>query len=248
MTFDHEGMAELVAAYALDAVEADEARLVEDHLRDCPRCRAELADHRDTASFLGHAGDDAPAGVWERIAGSIEAAPGSPPLRVVVGGAAVENEQHRLRRWSTRLVGVAAAAAIGLLAAGYLRTDHQVGQLRSALAANRGLERVTAAALDPRAQRVALTSWNGTVMAAAAVLPGGQAYLASEGLASLPGSRTYQLWAIVDGHPVSAGLMGADPGLLVFRVTPGAAVLAITDEPAGGSPRPTSAPVASATI
>src|SRR5579884_3066256 len=158
-----------------------------------------------------------------------------------------EAQHRRRRRWSVGVAGVA-AAAVGLLGVGYVHTDHQVGQLRSALASSRALEQATAAALDPRARRVALTSWNGTVMAAAAVLPGGQAYLASEGLSDLPGSRTYQLWSIVDGHPVSAGVLGAEPGVSSFRVAPGASVLAITDEPAGGSPQPTGAPVASAPI
>ncbi|HZU74529.1 MAG TPA: anti-sigma factor [Acidimicrobiales bacterium] len=247
MSVDHEEMAALVAAYALDAVDADEAVLVEDHLRGCPRCRAELADHRDTAGFLAYAGEDAPAGVWERIAEGIEAGTSPPALRMVVGGATPPAEHRRWRRWSVGVAGVA-AAAVGLLGVGYVHTDHQVGQLRSALASSRALEQATAAALDPRARRVALTSWNGTVMAAAAVLPGGQAYLASEGLSDLPGSRTYQLWSIVDGHPVSAGVLGAEPGVSSFRVAPGASVLAITDEPAGGSPQPTGAPVASAPI
>ncbi len=32
----HHEIEELLGAYALDAVDADEARLVEDHLADCP--------------------------------------------------------------------------------------------------------------------------------------------------------------------------------------------------------------------
>ena len=248
MTLDHEEMVELVAAYALDAVAPDEARLVEDHLRDCPRCRAELVDHQDTAGFLGYAGADAPARVWERIAEHIAPASGTPALRMVVGGRPDRIQHGRLRRWSPRIAGTAAAVVIALLGAGYLHTDHQVGQLRSAVASSQSLEQAMAAALDPRAQRVALTSLNGTVMAAAAILPDGQAYVLPEGLAALPGSRTYQLWSIVDGRPVSAGLMGAVPGVSPFRVSPGAGELAITDEPAGGSRQPTTNPVASATI
>lgn len=248
MSIDHDAMAELVAAYALDAVDADEARAVEDHLRDCPRCRAELADHRDTASFLGHTGADAPAGVWERIAETIAPTSSAPSLRVVVDGQDGHHENARPHRWLAVAAGVAAAVLIGLLGAGYVHTDHQVGQLRSALSSQQTLEQATAAALDPRAQRVALSSWNGTAAAAAAILPEGRAYLLPEALASLPETRTYQLWAIVDGHPVSAGLVGSVPGVLAFRVVSGAQMLAITEEPAGGSTRPTSAPVASANI
>ncbi|MEA3055576.1 MAG: hypothetical protein QOD30_1008, partial [Actinomycetota bacterium] len=50
----HDEIQELLGAYALDAVDPDERSDVEDHLRDCARCRAEVAEHRDTAAFLAH--------------------------------------------------------------------------------------------------------------------------------------------------------------------------------------------------
>lgn len=248
MNGGHEHMAELVASYALDAVEPDEAQLVEDHLRDCPRCRAELADYQDTASLLAQGGEEAPPGVWQHIAERIDAAPTAPPLRVVVGDRGGSSEGRGSRRWIARAAAVAAASALVLLGTGYLHTDHEVSQLRSALSSGQALEQATAAALDPRARRVALTSWNGTVVATAAVLPSGKAYVVPEDLAALPGSRTYQLWSMVGGHPISVGLMGPSPGAMAFRVRPGTAVIAITDEPAGGSLRPTTEPVGSATI
>ncbi|HZT15524.1 MAG TPA: anti-sigma factor [Gaiellaceae bacterium] len=43
---------DLTAAYALDALDADEARAYEDHLDGCERCRAELAALGETASHL----------------------------------------------------------------------------------------------------------------------------------------------------------------------------------------------------
>ncbi|HET6811906.1 MAG TPA: anti-sigma factor [Acidimicrobiales bacterium] len=245
----HDEVAELVAAYALDSVEADEARLVEDHLRECPRCRAELADHQDTAALLAHPGSEAPVGVWERIAAELGAQPEAPPMRVVVGAG--ETASRVPRRWVVQTVAAAAAvviAVMGVMGASLVRTEHRVGQLSSALAADRGLERAAAAALDPRARRVALTASNGAAVAEAAVLPDGTAYVIPAGLGALSSSRTYQLWSIVAGRSVSAGLLGADPRVTAFRVAPGATALALTDEPAGGSPQPTSAPVGSGAI
>ena len=50
---DHE-IEELLGAYALDAVNAEEATAVEVHLTTCPRCRAELDAYREMAAALGN--------------------------------------------------------------------------------------------------------------------------------------------------------------------------------------------------
>src|SRR5687767_15186390 len=71
----HDQISELLGAYSLDAVDPDERELVEAHLLTCARCRAEVADHREVASLLAHSGSDAPEGLWDRIAGSLEEAP-----------------------------------------------------------------------------------------------------------------------------------------------------------------------------
>lgn len=63
---------ELLGAYALDAVDPDERRLVEAHLAECPRCRAELAGHLEVASWMAGGGSRAPEGIWDRIAEAIE--------------------------------------------------------------------------------------------------------------------------------------------------------------------------------
>jgi anti-sigma-K factor RskA len=68
----HRQIQELLGAYALDAVDGDEAEVVELHLRECPRCRAEVEEHRETAATLAHLGAPAPAGLWDRIASQLE--------------------------------------------------------------------------------------------------------------------------------------------------------------------------------
>jgi hypothetical protein len=76
----HDDLADLLGAYALDALEPDEVELLERHLETCPRCRAELAGHREVTGLLGFAGQEAPAGVWERIVSSMQEPP--PALRL----------------------------------------------------------------------------------------------------------------------------------------------------------------------
>ena len=64
----HEDIQELLGAYALHAVDPDEAEVVERHLEGCPRCRAEVEGHREVATLIGNSGGDAPDGLWDRIA------------------------------------------------------------------------------------------------------------------------------------------------------------------------------------
>ncbi len=51
--------------------------------------------------------------------------------------------------------------------------------------------------------------------------------------------KQYQLWAIVDGKPVDAGVIGVCAGLCKMKNIPKASVFAITLEKKGGSPSPT---------
>jgi anti-sigma-K factor RskA len=48
------GIHELSAAYALDALDADERREFEEHLTHCPECREAVASFQETASALAH--------------------------------------------------------------------------------------------------------------------------------------------------------------------------------------------------
>jgi anti-sigma-K factor RskA len=72
--------------------------------------------------------------------------------------------------------------------------------------------------------------------------------ITADQMPSMPSARTLQLWFVPKtGKPVSAAIFHPDAGgqiALVAPVTMPAneiAALAITDEPAGGSPQPTTA-------
>ena len=51
---EHTGIHELSAAYALDALSADERQEFEEHLAHCEECRASVAAFHDTAASLAH--------------------------------------------------------------------------------------------------------------------------------------------------------------------------------------------------
>src|SRR5687768_10822196 len=81
---NHGEIQELLGAYALDAVDAAESDAIELHLRDCPRCRAEVEEHREVAAMLAHTGTSAPSGVWDRIVASLDGAEEAPAMRLSV--------------------------------------------------------------------------------------------------------------------------------------------------------------------
>ncbi|MEY3362408.1 MAG: hypothetical protein RL531_2127 [Actinomycetota bacterium] len=66
---------ELLGAFALDAVDAEEAEQIERYLEAHPEARDEVAQYRETASMLAFAGADAPSGLWHSIVASLEDEP-----------------------------------------------------------------------------------------------------------------------------------------------------------------------------
>ena len=76
-----EEIAELLPAYALDAVDDDERAAIDAYLTSHPEERDALADLQVTASMLAHTGGPPPDGVWERLESIIATTP--PPQRIV---------------------------------------------------------------------------------------------------------------------------------------------------------------------
>jgi len=232
----------LLGAYALDAVDLDEREAVEVHLAVCPRCRAELAEHLETASFLAHGGASAPEGLWPRIAGSLEEPP--PALRLgVVDGAgdgsrgvrAPTRRRPRARSVVWSALAAAAVVIVAVLAVQLVRQGNQIDDLHSQVAASGVSHAAMDALADPASRKVDLRSPSGKPMSATAVIShGGTGYLVPSELPRLTADRTYQLWALMPGHTISLGLLGSHPGIVAFPGKGPITGLAITDEHAGG--------------
>lgn len=234
----HDDLAELLGAYALHAVDPDEREHVERHLEECPRCRDEVRAHGEVAALLGNSGGNAPDGLWDRIASTLEEAP--PPLRLSLPGQAeVIPLASRRRSGGNRIVvaAMSAAAAVVIAALGVkvVEQGDQLDRINSALADDAMLTAANLALVDPAASTAKLTSADGRFSASAVVLPNGVGYVMVRDLPALDASRTYQLWGQTSGGLISLGLLGADPGAVVpFQVDAGVAALAITEEVAGG--------------
>ena len=73
---EHEAIEELLGAYALNAVEPDEAVLIGAHIAHCSECRAEFEQHLEVAALLPASASFAPSSVWDTISGEIAVSEG----------------------------------------------------------------------------------------------------------------------------------------------------------------------------
>jgi anti-sigma factor RsiW len=251
----HDEISELLGAYALDAVDPDEAALLEAHLVDCPRCAAELAQHREVAALLANAGSDASAELWDQIVARLDPPGDPPPAQTVLDAALADalprqiTSRARRTRWtSTAVVGAIAAVVIALLVIQVGHLHGQVGQLDQP-----GLTSAVAAALhDPQARTVTLASASepGTALADLVILPSGTGYVINRQLHPLAADQTYQLWGVEQGRTISLGLLGNHPADVAFSQGNGTPITAyaVTAEKAGGVVASKHSPVAESVL
>lgn len=246
---------DLLPAYALGALDGEDLRELEEHLAGgCEECRRQL-------------------GLWQGdLEALAEFVPPVQPSEVtrarvlrLVGGGAAPAAPRTLPRWLPF-----AAAALLLLSvwsvAGQIRMRDELRRVsgENALLARRLEELgtdVAAARLESRRaaqalQILAAPHVNSVVLAGLGPTPGaaGQTYVNPQtrdalfyafNLPALAPDKTYQLWFITGGKPVSAGTFSVDPrGTGTLRIDKVAdvkdiQVWAVTVEPQGGVPQPT---------
>ena len=253
---NHDEANELLAVAALHAVDAETLAAVEEHAATCPRCQSELDANRAVAAAIGNSVEDLPEGLWTNISsqlwerkGETVAMPqllvGDTPAEVV----SITDARSRGRRTLFSVVAVAAAASIVALAIGFASAQGHVNDLKSQLAsANRtAVQRALAA---PGHQLVDLTGASHVQLAQFVMLPNGTGYLVNSSMPTLASNETYQLWGIVNGSPVSIGVMGSKPKTVTFTMdtSPLPSELAVTVQRAGGSLTPSKNFVASGPI
>lgn len=248
----HAEIEKLLGAYALDAVDGEEHEIVDLHLRECPRCRAEVADFREVAALIGHGGGPAPEGVWERIVEALEPAPphlrlrlaepstSPPPMAPVREGAGHGPGLGRRRGIAGRAVGLAAVAAvlvIGALGVVVVRQEVRLDGLQSEVSEDALSRAASAALVDSGSRTGELRSSDARIVTPVAVNDDGEGYLFAEDLPSLPDDRTYQLWGLVGKHTISLGTFDGKDRVVPFSVDRrGLTNLVITEEVAGGVP------------
>lgn len=231
----------LAAAYALDALAADERAAFEAHYPTCEICATEVWEFRETAAVLATDAADAPPpelkrAVMQRIGETRQMSPLRASQHEVddderagwggsVGDELADRRARRLEAWV--LGGVAAVVLViaVLFVSGDGGDDFSdvVASADATFATLEGEANAIEAIWSADHERVALVASD----------------LADPG----PG-RVYALWLLADDGPLPAGLFSPDDAgavrtVLAVRGGERAPGWAVTIEPAGGSPLPT---------
>jgi anti-sigma-K factor RskA len=211
------------AAYALDALDRDEARRYEEHLATCEACREQLAQLGGAAGALAFA-VESPVPPPELRAGILDAARAERPN--------VTPLPSRWNRGTTVLAAVAAIAAVGL-GIWSIHLSRSLDNERSAR------QRLTNVVTTPTAQIVRVTGQtSGTLL----VTPSGNATLIVSQLPEAPKGKVYEAWVIKNNKPVRAGTFPGGGNTVIIpldRHVPKGAIVAVTLEHSPGTDAPT---------
>jgi anti-sigma-K factor RskA len=214
---EHRELQDLIPAHALDALEADDARLLEEHLETCEECRRELDEMLETTALLAFATDhvEPPASLRAQI---LDAVAEPTPAR--------SRPRLRLAFLRGAFAGALAVAAIALVI---------------------GIALHESSSGSPSASVYLLA---GKVQGAV-VRSGSSSKLVLMNLKAPAAGHTYEAWLIgSDKKPVPAGTFTSGTSF-VYDLKGNSSktqTVAITVEPAGGSPAPTTTPIASASL
>jgi anti-sigma-K factor RskA len=254
----------LYEEYALGILEGEERAEIEAHLaRGCARCTPGLAKARYVVSQLALAAPDAepPATLRGKI---VNAARSSEPSARPVTAPITTIERPQAKRPMFPAWAWAAAAALALMTGYSIRQmELQTTQLAElhremnlATQQSKALQdqldqgrMVAAIMMSPDSMPLKLMPKDKNMpMVHAYLNPKMGVAVTADEMPSMPAARALQLWLVPkNGKPMSAGVFRPDAQGQVVMVSPvnmpmdEIAALAVTEEPAGGSPQPTSA-------
>lgn len=246
----------ILEAYALGELSAGEMAGVERNLAAYPELKAELNRIEETQeNFLMHAAVRPSASVKENLLAKVSG------VETVQRGRVVQMTPDK----TTSFWKFAAAASITIaVVASYLAFNYHAkwkntqSDLATLIAQNQQvaqdynqvnqrldrLENDLQVMDNPKFQRVVMTGTPNAPEAMASVYWNEntrEVYLSIQNMKELARENQYQLWAIIDGKPVDAGVFdGNFAGLHKMKdIAQGAVLFAVTVEPRGGKPSPT---------
>ncbi len=212
-----------LAVLALDALAPAEWDAVEDHVRGCPACRAELEDYRSTLALVASDGVAPPPAMWDSIAERVGASgnghrPGPLPLGSHPGRPAPAEPEP--------VPDPVAGPGVASLETGRERRSSRRSRRPGRAAA---LVAAAAAVVVVLGVAVGLRSQDGGTA-------GGDVVAAAEAAREAPGARVADLNS-PEGQVVAEVVVDGD-----------APRFAVSEEPEGGSVSPTGAIVATGTF
>jgi len=230
--FDETHVLDLLPAYALGSLDADEADRVKEHLLSCWICRAESSTFQDVAeqlSFAAPVAEPSPD-LKDRLLQRVQSGRHQPRVPA----------QEARRPWLERLLPIWGLASLGLiiaLAAFSLSLWQRLNQLEF-ITAPGGMRAIPLSTTD------AASNATGFVLVGA---DGRNGAVVVDGLPPLDEGHQYQLWLIRDGERTSGAVFSTDEksyGGTRIKVAGSLleySAVDVTIEPTGGSPGPTGA-------
>jgi anti-sigma-K factor RskA len=255
----HQEFADAIAAHALNALDAAEARALEAHLAVCADCRAELADLRRAVNGIGLSAvaEEPPSHLRVKIVDRAEL------TRSLRSSPSDKPSTFAIVPWMVAAASIALVAAASFYAlmerqrvadalAGKSAADERVNALQTQVNTLQSEVNAQAQRLNvvtaPDAVRIALAGQPDAPNATASVVmsPTRGMVLIANNLPALAAGKTYQLWVVTKQAPVSIGTfaVAADGSVTgTMPITAEASLnpvaVAVTIEPAGGVPAPT---------
>ncbi|MER7568172.1 anti-sigma factor [Streptomyces sp. NPDC048523] len=259
--FRREDLHSLAAPYALDALEPAERTRFERHLKDCDSCAADVRVlSEDAVRLAWSAAAPPPLAMRDRVLSAVRTIPQEPavrpePARVRpepararrsqlpphVWGAQPPPRQRQRRPLFAPFATATAAAALVVASLFAVQANRTQDELDAQRAQASEIAHVLQAA-DARSSRG--QDAQGRSIAVVASAAEGRAVVTLSGYEAPPSGRVRQLWVMrPDEQPRSLGLFAADTPLVASGLDKSATSLAVTVEPDGGSPQPTTQPI-----
>ena len=239
---DHVRFEELKDAYVLGALPEEERREFDEYLATHPERQAEIGELGAVAGLLALSPheQEPPPELRRRIMDAVEAevihpAESRRSWRALIGEFL---GPHNLA------LGAAALLVIGLFSWSML-LQGEMQDLQG---------RVQSLQSQPQEPQMVELGGAGTEQGARAelvTLEGDRAVLVVENMPPVPEGKTYQIWVIEDDVPKPSGLFEPNQdsvAAVVEQPLDGGDVVAVTVEPEGGSPKPTSEPMLAAEV
>lgn len=223
----------LSGAYAVDALDDLERAQFEQYLSECDACRWEVDSLLEASAVLAEAASASPpAALRARVLAGIETVRPLPPVVPLPVTA-----ERRRRRFPAL---VAAAAVVALLGAGTVAWDPFADETTQTVPL---ADRVLNA---PDAERWTEKPVTGGIVTVTRSERLNGAVVQTKDLPPLPPGKVYELWLQHDGVMVPAGLIadGRSATVVLAGDPATAQATAISIEPAEGSGKPTTFPIA----
>jgi len=255
-------LASLYEEYALGVLEGEERADLDAHLaRACPQCTPGVSRARRAVAQLAYAAPDAqpPAALRAKIIDAVKSSENATAAVAPIDRQKLAPPRPMFPAWAW-----IAAAALALVTGYTIRQMNNQNaqlielrkQMKLAMLQNQSLQNqlemtrmVSSVMLSPDSKPLKLMPKDKNMpMVHAYLHPHMGVAVTADQMPSMPSARTLQLWFVPKaGKPMSIAIFRPDAAGQIALVAPvpmpvnEIAALAVTEEPAGGSPQPTSA-------